>query len=390
MTHAYLVRETTQCYIRRMVTRLLAILFILLVIACENVQEHDPVLQYFPADGVFTDGYVNKIYRHYYPENPDAIASTEIQYTKYQKTGRYSYKTDIYNAGFQWTGDRYYRIEGDTLIVEKGTGVSRKLKDTLNLNIRSNVLFMMNGVSELPYQIQYSFDDEAYLFSSRQSEVYDSLILNKSAKVIFTNWDYRKLENDSIINQGTSRSYYVAGLGYFGDDEMGNGYRIQDELIEQMPLDEFEKRANHQRKRIAYIDPDQSLSDDSDFALCASEMQIADYYNARPNAQYLDGKREMERIIHEQVDPEKLLGQNGMLTFRFVVNCIGETGRFITEQVDFDYQRMQFSQEAVDHLLEIMVGLKQWQPLVVEEEPRDAYVYITFKIQHGEIIDILP
>jgi len=98
----------------------------------------------------------------------------------------------------------------------------------------------------------------------------------------------------------------------------------------------------------------------------------------------------LELSLSDQLEPEKLKGQNGMLAYRFVINCEGKAGRFIFRSYDFDYPAKEFSSTAKAHLLEILLRLKTWQPCVIRSENRDSYAYITFKIKDGEIIDILP
>jgi hypothetical protein len=78
-----------------------------------------------------------------------------------------------------------------------------------------------------------------------------------------------------------------------------------------------------------------------------------------------------------------------MLTYRFVINCKGKAGRFIFKCYDFDYQAKELPASARKHLLEILLGLKTWQPCVIRSENSDSHAYITFKIKDGKIITAL-
>ena len=62
----------------------------------------------------------------------------------------------------------------------------------------------------------------------------------------------------------------------------------------------------------------------------------------------------------------------------------------MAEGYDLNYQPMEFHQETIDHLYGILQKLEDWRTVVIRDEVRDAYFYITFNIDNGQIIDILP
>jgi hypothetical protein len=156
-----------------------------------------------------------------------------------------------------------------------------------------------------------------------------------------------------------------------------------------MPDHEFEKRSAHGKKRVAWIDPSLTLDDHTDFKLCHGEDLIYDYYNSGGLAQHGESKKEMVRNLMAQIDRKKLFDESGFLAFRFVVNCEGKAGRFITEETDLDFGRKKFNPQTVAHLYQLVYALQDWKPVVVGES-RDAYFYLTFKMNHGEVTDILP
>jgi hypothetical protein len=73
-----------------------------------------------------------------------------------------------------------------------------------------------------------------------------------------------------------------------------------------------------------------------------------------------------------------------------VVNCKGLAGRYQIVENDLDLKPKQLNQDLVQHLFTITQELKDWKQLVWEKEPRDYYMYITYKLQDGKIIEILP
>lgn len=356
---------------------------------CEQSQSDHPVFIYYPPNDVFEDGYVSKYYHHYYPDNPDASAGTEIRYVKYLKLDNQHFKTENYDAALELESERYYSVEQSTVSMDRGMGVNHLL-DTIEMNLVSKIQSNWEGKTTEPYQVQYEWNEKDYLYTEYQRSVSDTTILGRQAKVFVNEWYRQELGSDSTFSEGITRSYYVKGLGFYGSDSKGENYRRQMELIEQMSLKEFEKRANHGEHRVAWIDPKQTISDDSDFTICNHERRIMDYYNSTPDGRYLHGKRAMMDTIYSNLDKSKLFDQEGMLTFRFVVNCEGKAGRFIAKGYGVSYQPMTFRSETIDHLYGILQKLNEWRPVVLQEESRDAYFYITFKISNGEIINILP
>lgn len=372
--------------------RLITLLLIATLIGCEKGPSNHPIFKYYPPDDVFTEGFVSKYYFHYYPDNPDAFPGTEIRYTKYVKLDDTHFQIETYNAGYELMSFRDFRVAGDTLFIDGGFGLnSSDVTDTTALDLSSNVHSVWEGgSSDELYQVNYEWDEKKYLYTEYQQAVEDTTILDKPAKLFRTAWDYREAASDSIISEGASRSYYVQGMGFYGSDIKGPTYRRQMELIEQMSLKEFEKRADHGEHRVAWIDPNQTISDDADFKICGHEFHIADYYNSTPDGRYIHSKRAMLDTIHSNLDKAKLFDQSGRLVFRFVVNCEGKAGRFIANGYDLNYQPMEFRKETVDHLFGILRKLEDWRVVKLDDGVRDAYFYITFNIENGEIIDILP
>lgn len=368
--------------------RISIITLLLLLLACEKKQSPHPIFDYYPPMDIFEEGYVNKYYFHYYPDNPDANSASEIRYTKYIKQNKNQFKTEGYNAGFELVNNRFYTVKGDAIKLENGIGINGI--DTISLDLINHITSVWNEMpSDTPYQVRFESNDKKYIYTEYQKSFYDSLIIDKPAKVFHNEWHYQEEGSDSLFNQGSSKLYYVADIGFFGNDDIGSTYKRQLELIEQMSIDEFEKRAAHGKRRIGYINPEETLSDDSSFEICGHEKFIMDYYNLEPNAEFIGGKGELRSLILEQLDKEKLKGDSGMLTFRFVINCKGEAGRFVANGVDFDFQKKIFSTVLISHLLQILQSLESWQNLGGKGE-HDAYAYITFKIDNNEITDILP
>ncbi len=139
-------------------------------------------------------------------------------------------------------------------------------------------------------------------------------------------------------------------------------------------------------KRVAYIDPATALGD-PDFKAC-NEDAIADYYNPE-RATYIKGKNGLRNFVMSNYK-NKGYTDSGYLNIRFVVNCNGAAGRYIIHENNLDLEPVKLSPSLVKQLFEITTQLKDWNPNVIRGEIRDSYMYISYRIENGEITEILP
>ncbi|WP_436514687.1 hypothetical protein [Ekhidna sp. To15] len=365
------------------------LIFVLLVvlIGCQQSTDNHPILKFHPSSDVFEDGYVSKYYRHYYPKNKDSRAATEITYTKFRKEGDQIF-TERYNAGFDLVGISESRLADTEIIFEKLVDI--RMQDTFNIEILNPVRTRWEPSDADPYTVRYQLNDTYYRYVETQQNVYDTLIDGKPAKVFNSTSAYTKEEDGEEVNSYSDQAIYLSEVGFYSSLSENENYVLEVELMEQMPVEEFERRADHDKHRIAWIDPENTLDAGEDFNICGHERFIADYYNSTPDGRYIHGKRALLDTVYNNLDESKMLEQNGMLVFRFVVNCEGKPGRFTVDGYDFMYQPIKFEQETIDHLYGILRMLEDWRPVVINDEARDAYFYITFKIDNGKITDILP
>jgi hypothetical protein len=138
--------------------------------------------------------------------------------------------------------------------------------------------------------------------------------------------------------------------------------------------------------------PFDERNDSPDFKVC-NEGNIEQYY-IRASTDIAPGyqgeKKGLEREILEAYHFPVTKNEDGYLTIRFIVNCNGETGRFRIESMDFDYQEKSFKPQITDQLLEIVKSLDGWIPRKRNGQNLDFYQYLTFRMEEGQIVKILP
>lgn len=161
------------------------------------------------------------------------------------------------------------------------------------------------------------------------------------------------------------------------------------ELTELMSIDAYYRLKNHTLHRVGWIDTTQVMDKHNKFSTCYHFSEINDYYND-DRASFKGRKGALRALLKEKLDKDKLKDESGYLTYRFVINCKGKAGWFTTEEADLKYDRKKFNSECRNHLFDILYEVSEWKSLSISGNAKDAYVYITFKLKDGEIIEILP
>lgn len=362
----------------------------LLLVGCSDTTRDHSILKYFPNERTFQDGYVNKYYEHYVPVNKNATSRTRISYKLFKKLDAHRFKSETYNAGFELVNKSHYHVDENSILLDSSFSVWRT--DTAIHRIKENFISTWHIANQDNghYAASIPYKYVTYNLEKHQNNVYDSLINDTDARVFVFQNSRDAIQEDTTSIKWTSTSYYVKELGFFGMKEQYEEFSWEVELVEQMPLSKFESLASRKMKRVAYIDPKEAIMSVKPFEPCGHETIIADYYNSTPDGSYIHGKAALVDSIFANLESDKLMNQTGMLTFRFIVNCEGKAGRFIAEGYDYNYKPISFPKETIHHLHTLLANLREWRPVVIKEEPRDAYFYYTFKLVNGEITDILP
>lgn len=347
--------------------------------------------KYFPDAFHLKEGIVNKYYAHY--KSKDGYdTSTGIEYWEYRSNSPNSITVNRYSPAFEMIRSDIYGFSENKMITKEKKFFFRK--DTF-INEISHPVFIdwNNNPPPSKHQSKFTYKNNfERTTATERTFVKDTTVLNRPAKIYSSEvTDTTTLENGEISERQESYdNVYVEGIGLFSSKgELDKGF-LEMELIEQIPMGRFNKLKQHDIKRTGYIDPEKRIDKENDFSTCGPIELIVDYYNSQPDAGYPGRKKALWEIMNAQIDKNKLHNESGYLTFRFVINCNGETGRFITEESNLDFIKKEFNQETVDHLYKIVKELKGWEAPFLRGELRDTYIYLTFKLKDGEIIELLP
>ncbi len=145
-------------------------------------------------------------------------------------------------------------------------------------------------------------------------------------------------------------------------------------------------------RMIGDISYDETI-DNPNFKLCYNDSLAVQYYaltKVLGGKPYENEKYQVQKIFDEQYHHEKVKKESGLLRIRFIVNCQGISGRFRVIGMDEMYKEKEFDSSIVNQLLRITQNQIKWKSLKAVNVERDYYMYLTFKIEFGEIIEILP
>jgi hypothetical protein len=129
--------------------------------------------------------------------------------------------------------------------------------------------------------------------------------------------------------------------------------------------------------------------DNIDFELCNSK-DIYQYFNIGDGLVYEGEKLAIEKEFAEKYKSEIIKNETGLIRINFVVNCKGKTDRFRLISMGENYKEKVFVKSITEQLMSITKNLKGWKGKKYEEREIDYYQYLIFKIENGQLKEILP
>jgi len=139
---------------------------------------------------------------------------------------------------------------------------------------------------------------------------------------------------------------------------------------------------------IGYLDPQNTFSPEG-FILCGDKESIYKTHHGAPKIAYSPNKGIFDHKIRSNFLKNRF-NDSGYINFRFIVNCKGEPGRFETIQTNLNLEQTSLNPDLVSHLLELTSIPEHWNIFTYKNEARNYYTYVSYKIENGEIAEILP
>lgn len=137
---------------------------------------------------------------------------------------------------------------------------------------------------------------------------------------------------------------------------------------------------------IGYLDP-KNPDVSEDFKRCSDKLPAGFYHSTAPYI-YKGGKPVFRRFIQDNYSKNNFT-DNGYLNFRFLVDCNGELGDVETNQLDPNLEITTLNKDLISRLSKLTLRKENWNSLETREV-RDLYMYIIYKIENGQVVEILP
>lgn len=123
------------------------------------------------------------------------------------------------------------------------------------------------------------------------------------------------------------------------------------------------------------------------FERCSDKLPVGFYHSTAPYI-YKRGKPAFRRFIQSNYS-ENDFTDNGYLNFRFLIDCKGEIGDVEINQLDTNLEITSLNDDLVNRLSNLTLEKENWNSLKTKEV-RDLYMYIIYKIENGQVVEILP
>lgn len=137
---------------------------------------------------------------------------------------------------------------------------------------------------------------------------------------------------------------------------------------------------------VGLIDSNTATQITNDYKLCGKGILYGYYHSAAPKI-YKGNKKQFREFIFSNFQKEKF-SENGYLNLRFHINCKGQVGNLEINELNDDFARVSFSSELVDHIIELIGSPDNWE--TYEGGDYNYYMNLNFKLENGEITEIIP
>ncbi|MCF6279787.1 MAG: hypothetical protein L3J14_05505 [Flavobacteriaceae bacterium] len=138
---------------------------------------------------------------------------------------------------------------------------------------------------------------------------------------------------------------------------------------------------------VGYIDQENALLNNV-YELCGKGLIHKTHHGAPDDAFEVSKKRFRETILSEYKNENYT--DSGYLNFRFLVNCEGNAGWFEIIEMNLDLEEINLSDAMVNELLILTSNSKHWKILKHNKVSKNYYMYISYRIENGRIVEILP
>ena len=141
------------------------------------------------------------------------------------------------------------------------------------------------------------------------------------------------------------------------------------------------------REKIGWIQFNKNI-DNINFVIC-DELNIEEYYQVNPS--YKEGIISIREYFYKQKNIlNKLCKKDGYIIVRFVINCQGETDRYRSNFMSFEYiEDLKVNLELQNTIIILIREMGFWNAGKYGNKSYDSYQHIKFIFKDNNLIDVL-
>jgi len=137
---------------------------------------------------------------------------------------------------------------------------------------------------------------------------------------------------------------------------------------------------------IGYLAPENPDVSDN-YERCSDKLPVGFYHSTAPYI-YKGGKPAFKKYIQDNFSGKEYT-DDGFLNFRFLIDCKGEIGDYEINPLNTELEISTLNKDLVNELSKLTLRKENWNALKTREI-RDLYMYLIYKIENGEVVEILP
>lgn len=138
---------------------------------------------------------------------------------------------------------------------------------------------------------------------------------------------------------------------------------------------------------VGYINKEKALLNNT-YELCGNKSIYKTHHGA-PDDAFAGSKKQFKNFIRSNYI-NKSYQDSGYINFRFLVNCEGNAGWFEIIEMNLQLEETKLNKDMVEQLFNLTSNPNNWAVYTYKNKPRNYYMYISYRIENGEIAEILP
>ena len=154
---------------------------------------------------------------------------------------------------------------------------------------------------------------------------------------------------------------------------------------------QYEGRYNvNAQKYPQYIGHLSTTEGNHEFERCDENRLLGWYASAATYVPIYEGSKSTFRTYIQSNFSRTASTDNGFLSLRFIINCKGDVGAMEIQELDHNYQETRLAPNLVEQLVSLSSRTENWSVPDIDGVAVDSYMYLIYKIEDGEIVEILP